>query len=98
MTGARGTMRGAAPPSEGGSPPALHRGDFWFAQRIAACGIPFGLVPALLALPSREGLGRGTFRTGHIDPKDRCATSRGRLQTGIDRDSHDLAPPCKNAS
>ena len=36
---------------------------------------PFGLVPALLSLPC--GLGRGTFRTGHIDPKDRCPTSRG---------------------
>ena len=35
----------------GGAPPALHRGDFWFAQRIAACGIPFGLVPACLPLP-----------------------------------------------
>ena len=37
-------------PERGGAPPALHRGDFWFAQRIAACGIPFGLVPASVPL------------------------------------------------
>src|SRR5262249_9735576 len=33
--------------------------------------------PSLSA--SGRGLGRRTFRTGHIDPKDRCATSRARF-------------------
>ena len=52
MTGTRGTTRGAAPPPslEEARLPALHRGYFWFAQRIAACGIPFGLVPASCSL------------------------------------------------